>query len=281
MAGCSAVYGNVPMERAAENIRLLLHYAAIAVPVQHGAQTSLDGASVTADHVHGYDGLWGASQALSAPLATVDRHSNLADFISRTDTDISVLGIGPATNIAAALDSGLPERCQSLSVILMTGAFKVSGNITPLAEFNAFSDPKALDTLLQIGVRPILIGLDVCTKVVLAPKDLSFFDRYKASPLASVLKQALSGYMNYYWKASNTEGCFPHDAIALAAMCHPQLFSFDEAHVTVCAIPETRGATRLTPGTPNAIIATDLDGPAFRDLLFSCLDRALTRHRPE
>lgn len=275
IAGCSAVYGNVPLERAAENIRLLLHAISVAVPVQRGARAALDGASVKADHVHGDDGLWGASQILEAAPQALEAGTRLTDFLSHAEDGTCVLGIGPATNIALAFRSGQLTGSEACPVILMTGAFEVPGNITPHAEFNTFSDPQALSDLLQRGARPVLIGLDVCTKVLLGPQDLSFFDGYPRSALAAALKQALSGYIDFYRRAAGVEGCFPHDAIALAAISHPQLFSFEEACVTVSEAPQTRGATRLTPGMPNAIVAKDVDVRAFRDLLFSSLDRAL------
>ena len=81
---------------------------------------------------------------------------------ARTSDGLTIVAIGPLTNLAAALvaDPALSDRLEK--VVVMGGAFEVPGNITPTAEFNFFMDPEAAQIVLEAGVRPVLVGLDVC-----------------------------------------------------------------------------------------------------------------------
>src|SRR4051794_11577258 len=87
------------------------------------------------------------------------------ELIVRTARDcdrLTVVALGPLTNVAAALltDPDLVTRLER--VVVMGGAFEVAGNVTPTAEFNFFMDPEAAQIVLETGVRPELVGLDVC-----------------------------------------------------------------------------------------------------------------------
>ena len=91
---------------------------------------------------------------------------------ARATGRLTVIAIGPLTNLAAALlaDPLLATRLER--VVIMGGAFAVPGNTTPTAEFNFFMDPEAAEIVLTAGVNPVLVGLDVCHRVRLSRTDL-------------------------------------------------------------------------------------------------------------
>jgi inosine-uridine nucleoside N-ribohydrolase len=81
---------------------------------------------------------------------------------ARESDGLTIVAIGPLTNLAAAFvaNPSLADRLER--VVIMGGAFEVPGNVTPTAEFNFFMDPEAAQIVLESGVRPVLVGLDVC-----------------------------------------------------------------------------------------------------------------------
>jgi len=176
LTGCSAVFGNVNAQQAASNLGQILQGADQDITVSIGAEYALDGSQRTAEHAHGADGLWGASAHFSqyrAPLAMPSAMEALRTYILNCGENDVVLGIGPATNLARTLKDIAPVRTPLPKIVMMSGAYHVPGNITSFAEFNAFADPLALNTVLQSGFRPVLVGLDVCTKVTLHRGDLN------------------------------------------------------------------------------------------------------------
>ncbi len=273
VAGISAVFGNVALDRACGALGLLAALAGLRVPVVAGAAAARDGRAPDATEVHGADGLWGATAEHAIPDVSLRGVGPVAAFLGEEG---ALLGIGPATNIAAALETADERRA---SIALMTGAYRTPGNVTPNAEFNAHCDALALAKVVEAGVKPILVGLDVCEKVALTPDDLAFFDAHADSALGRLLRQALAGYIGYY-RDKGAAGSPPHDAIALAAVAAPALFTFEEAHVEIATEGAERGATRLGSGPATAVIAVDIDAAAFRDAFFGALAKAFAAGGP-
>lgn len=272
IAGSSAVFGNVSRAQAAANLKILTRLAGVASGVASGAAAAIDGFVTQAEAVHGADGLWGGAAPFTAEASESDAPMALGSFLA---ADGGVLGIGPATNIALALAR---DAAPTAKLVLMTGAYRQPGNITPHAEFNAYCDPEALARILASGAQPTLIGLDVCEKVWLAAADLAFFDGYPSSGLARLLRTALEGYIAVY-AGRNAPGAHPHDAIALAALVAPELFTFEDVRVEVEAGADARGETRLASGSANARIAADIDADSFRAVFFEALGQCLSRAR--
>ena len=85
-----------------------------------------------------------------------------------------LVATGPLTNIAAALlrDPELPLKLKRF--VLMGGAFREAGNVTPTAEFNIWHDPEAARIVFRAfgaeGAAPLVaVGLDVTRKTMLTP----------------------------------------------------------------------------------------------------------------
>jgi len=273
--GASAVFGNVTVDRAASNLGSLIAASNAKIPVIRGADAALDGRRYLAEHVHGEDGLWGATGFFPAgdcfvANATPTQAIPVNQMESQAN-DIGLLGIGPATNLSLALQH--TRLSSNTRIVLMAGAFRVAGNITPSAEFNAYADPGALADVLHSGINPTVVGLDVCTKVMLPRSFLAKLDDYRSSSAASGLKRALSGYMDFYQQAVGIDGCYPHDAVALAVLVNRELFEFEQARIKVHSDNDKRGMTEISQDGEPAEIATDIDKTKF----FNMLDAGLAR----
>ena len=122
-----------------------------SIPIAVGADRPAKGLYSHAYHVHGSDGL-----GISLPTPTLKPHhikavEFLRDSISASPGELTLIAIGPLTNVAAALDNR-PDIADAIpEIIVMGGAVGVRGNITPHAEFNIHEDPWAANAVFESG----------------------------------------------------------------------------------------------------------------------------------
>src|SRR5207249_4108999 len=166
--GITAVAGNVPLELTLPNALRMVEIAGRDdITVAAGAKGPLLRRLVTATYAHGENGLGGAifAEPKRKPIT-----EPAADFIRRTvrkyPGEITLLTLGPLTNIAAALnaDSVLARMVRGLT---MMGGSLSGGNISPAAEFNVYVDPEAARIVFQSGIPITMVGLDVTRKTAL------------------------------------------------------------------------------------------------------------------
>jgi len=151
LAAISTVAGNVSLRQATLNALILRRFlgSEARVPVWAGSSPPPAGPSIDARHIHGEDGLGGATFALGPELREslpkIDAIPGIAEAEPVTGP-VTILGIGPATNIPSLVERYGPRNVDR--IVLMSGAFFDVGNITGAAEFNAFGDPVALERVL-------------------------------------------------------------------------------------------------------------------------------------
>ncbi len=111
--------------------------------------------------------------------------------------ELILVATGPLTNIALALmrEPALPRLVKRL--VLMGGAYREAGNVTPAAEFNIWHDPEAARMVFRAfgaeGAAPLVaVGLDVTRKTQLVPDDLDRARRALRGPDARAGAAALS-----------------------------------------------------------------------------------------
>lgn len=246
----STVFGNVPLRSATRNVDLLNRLLGRAdIPLYEGADTASDGFSRAAFDVHGDDGLGGATGAFAAakptplPIEDVQPGPDGAATI--------ILGLGPATNVPRLIAGYGRERIAR--IVLMSGVFFDTGNITPEAEFNAHCDPGALDDVLASGLPVTLVPLDVCAKVQLSRSVVRSWLERDPSPAVSLIVEAHMHYMDYYHDWEGIDGCYPHDVIALLAALEPGRFHRLRGSVDVVREGSRRGRTRFAPSEDGSV----------------------------
>ncbi len=234
LLGITTVFGNVTAPQATTNALYLTQLAGRSVPTAQGASKPLfKHAEAPPDFIHGADGLGNLPSRLAASSAQADPRS-AAQFIAQSARaepgQITLVPVGPLTNIAAALalEPKLPQLIKR--IVLMGGAVRVSGNVSPVAEANIWNDPHAADAVFTAGFDLTIVGLDVTYQVIVP---VSLFEKVAAHhkhPLTDTLLHAVRFYSNFYatrypdLKAN--PGCFGHDVLAFIALLHPELFSF-------------------------------------------------------
>ena len=241
--GITAVSGNVPVEQATINaLRVIELLDRTDVWVAQGLGNPLIRDPIRATSFHGIDGLGdsnlphpriraGEQPAINAILGTLD---------SSKQKSTTIVCTGPLTNIGALLTEFPEVKKMIEEIVIMGGAYSLteygSGNETPVAEFNIYSDPEAAKIVFEADVPVKAVGLDVTMnpQVQLSKNDYVRLRNRKGSVAAfagSVLKNNM-----------RTFGRFAlHDPMAVAVKIKPSLFQFSSYHVQV----ETRGEYTL------------------------------------
>ena len=281
LVGITAVAGNVPLALTYRNARFICDLCGFPeVPVHAGADRPLARQPVTGTRAHGESGL--AGMAVDVPLAAVEAGGAIP-FMNETlraaaDDDITLVAIGPLTNVAMLVGKA-PELLPKIrQIVVMGGASRAGGNVTPAAEFNIFADPHAAARVLDCGRPMTIVSLDATHQVLAGPTHAGRLARAGGEPaqrLAALLRPALH---------SRTARFGPdrlpiHDPCTIAWLLKPALFRAE--HVPVAVETEgthTLGATvvdwwGVTGKPPNAHWITEVDGEGVLDLLIERLGR--------
>lgn len=279
--GITTVAGNSTLEKVQRNARILCEMSGQTdIPVYAGCDAPLVLPLATAEEVHGDEGLNGI-EIYKPKMALQKQHA--VDFIIETlagakDDSITLVPTGPLTNIAKAIEKA-PEILPKIKeIVLMGGAMREGGNITPSAEFNIYVDPHAANIIFDCGRPIVAIGLDV-THTVLSSNDV--MKRIKAidSPIAKAAYNILFDYNRFDAEKYGTDGGPLHDPCTMAYILRPDLFKLKACNVRVEAESElTRGHTAVdfwhgTELPRNTRWAYAVDSQGFFDLLISQLKK--------
>ncbi len=265
LLGVTTVHGNQTVDKTTENALRVLELAGRAdVPVARGADRPLVRELHVAAHVHGESGLDGPH----LPAATARPVEQDADdfLVELVDGDVTLVAVGPLTNVAQALARGLrPER------IVLTGGAIAEGNMTPAAEFNIWADPEAAQAVFEAGVPVTMIGLDVTHAALLTPV---WAERFRATGRIGVFVAELVEFFKlYHAHTYGWDGAPIHDAVALAHAFRPGLVTTERMNVEIELESElTRGRTvadrwHRTDRPENALVGVGIDADGFLGLL--------------
>jgi inosine-uridine nucleoside N-ribohydrolase len=253
LLGITTVYGNVTVDQATTNALYLTQLAGCDIPVAQGAGKPLvKRGEAPPDFIHGADGLGNLPSRSPASRAQADRRSAaqfIVDCARAQPGQITLVPVGPLTNIAEALqlEPQLPELVKN--IVLMGGSIKEGGNVSPVAEANIWNDPHAADDVFTAGFDLAMVGLDVTYNVVVP---VSLFEQlavHHKHPLLDTLLYAVRFYAKFYATRypdlKTNPGCFGHDVLAFIALLHPELFSFTQGRLRCVSEGIAQGQTIL------------------------------------
>lgn len=270
----TTVFGNVDVEQTTRNALVILDVAGRPdVPVARGAGRPLlreplgSGAAV-----HGDNGLGGVE--LPEPSAApIDRRAAelIVDRIMASPGEISLIAVGPLTNVALAsrLEPRVVDNVAEL--IVMGGAATVPGNATPLAESNIANDPEAAWIVFRAGFPLAMVGLDVTMEVTMAPEYLDELRRSGTRETAFI--HAIAGhYGDHYARRSGRPGLHAHDALAVLYAIDRGYFRTERWFVDVETRSERAFGQTMTDRRsqwrqePNADVCLEIDAERFLGL---------------
>lgn len=250
----TTVSGNVDVNKTTRNALALLELAGRTdIPVARGCPEPLVRQVVSAAHVHGDNGLGGAvlPEPHTRPLS---QHAIevIIEKILAAPGEITLVPIGPLTNIALALrtEPRLAEYVRE--VVIMGGALRVPGNDTPTAEFNIFADPHAAHIVLHGGWPIRLVSLDVTTVTLLLREQVDRLAQ-NGSPVTRFMRQMLDHYFDVFGPKYGITAFQMHDPLCLAAAFRPDFIQWEPSYVDVeLAGTLTLGETVAYFGRPDS-----------------------------
>ena len=228
--------GNVGLDQCALNalktIRIIDPNSSI--PVARGASRPVTRSPFRAGGIHGPDGLGGVKQMYpDPPVSDLDPRNGvdlILDAARLYSNELVIIATGPLTNIALAISKD-PEAMRSIGRICwMGGSFATTGNITPVAEFNAFCDPEAAQEVLSFGVPMTVAGLDACMLCPFSQEELYQEVSRTPSPVGAFAKAITGMYMDFYHRQENFLGCYLHDPLAVAIAMWPDIITKSQPH---------------------------------------------------
>lgn len=272
--GMTAVAGNTGLEHTAPNLAKIADLLGLDVPLGRGAIRPLWRRDTVPDaNVHGADGLGGYalpdSQRTLEPAVPL-----LARLVEESDQPVTIVAIGPVTNIALFINE-YPETARKVEriVIMGGGARDVLGNATPTAEFNIYYDPDAAAAMFDFGVPITMIGLDVTHKALVGSDHLAGL--YASGGPIAIMVEAITGHYGEAAYSGNDldDAVAQHDSLAIAAAFLPDIVTTEHLFVDVENVGRlTSGMTVVdfagrTGNAPNCDVALDVDTERFVTLL--------------
>jgi purine nucleosidase len=154
----TAVSGNVPLDLVQRNVGIVLDAAgSYPIPTFRGADRPLFAPPVHAASVHGQDGLGDAGFPASSRPIEREPAAQALVRVARENPGATLIALGPLTNVALALalEPDLPQLLAG--TVLMGGAVRAHGNVTPVAEFNIYADAEAAAMVFARGLNPTVL----------------------------------------------------------------------------------------------------------------------------
>ena len=280
--GVGVVAGNASLQVALANTLRICHHYRLNVPVFAGCDRPMTAPLETAERVLGAQGM--RTTGLHLPDVQVAAEglnavAALGNALRNSAVPVTVLAIGPLTNIARTLQAE-PALVDRIDELVLMGGSTERGNHTPAAEFNIYVDPEAADFVFnQAGLRRRMFGLNVCRQVLLERAHVQMVQRWPGERA-----RWLAGYLDAYQRIRHSDGAAPmplYDPVTSAWILRPELFTFQSARVDVELEGRfTRGMTvcDLRAGQnalPNAEIAMSADGPRVVDVVLEAVRKSL------
>lgn len=277
IVGLTTIFGNVSVEQATNNALFLAELMGDDIPVAKGSPKPLvKSIKQYPDFIHGKNGF--GDIKLKSPKQKAIGH-NAAEFIveqlNQYPGEITLVPIGPLTNIALALekDPGITEKVKE--VVIMGGAATVNGNVNPAAEANILGDPHAADKVFTADWPLTMIGLDVTHKVVMTDSYLDQVHNH-SGVLGQFLYQISRFYVDFH-NSIGKQGLYTHDPSTIAYLIQPALFKTVQGEIRVNTEGVGMGQTIMnyginpyfeTPwsGIPKTNVCVEVDEERFLEL---------------
>lgn len=265
----STVNGNVGIEKTTANALKIKRFFNSDVPVHRGASQPLLSAIVDASEVHGESGMEGYTfpEINESDLDSTHAVEAMRDILLKSETPITLIPIGPLTNIALLLMT-YPEVKTYIKEIVLMGGSASRGNVTPLAEFNIYCDPEAAQIVFNSGLPITMIGLDVARSSSLTHETIN--ELKSINETGKMLHQLFKHYRGDDFE----KGINVYDAYTLLYLLHPEHFVVREADVQI----ETDG--KLTRGAsvvdfksqfPNTTVVMSVQANIFKQMFIDAL----------
>ncbi|WP_279046887.1 nucleoside hydrolase [Cedecea davisae] len=266
----TTVSGNTPSEVGYAVASDLIARLGMSVEVARGASRALiEPLAPWREHLDhkvdkvGLRHLWnGVSapqiNAATAPLAV----HKMGELICNNPGEITLISIGPLTNVALALQLYPQMAAAVKEIVIMGGVFNVEGY---LKDTNFGIDPEAAHAVLTSGANIILVPMDVTTQTMMTHQDLDKLATCN-NRLSDFLVETIRPWMDFSMQTRNLPGCWIHDVLTVALLLEPALVSGVEDYVDVSLSGLSRGRT-LRYGPENLRLTVNVEPPRGKPVM--------------
>ena len=219
--GVTVLAGNVCLDQATKNALMALEIAGSYAKVYKGADSRYGGEAIDAFSVFGEDGM--GDMELIHPLGQAE-DKDAVDFILETvkeyPDEVEIISLGPATNIARAMDRD-PETMKHVKMIWSMGTAGLGpGNASPVAEFNVYSDAPAYKRMLDSGNAITVIGLDMCGGIA-QWTDKQFAELLLSGEIGEFVTDSFSKLRQFYANNGSEGSVMNCDSMAMMCAIEP------------------------------------------------------------
>ena len=270
----SVVAGNVPLEMGVQNALYTVELCGNDTPVFAGCAKPLLRKLETAQDVHGRDGLGDIGLPLRGRAPASGHAADaLRDAINANAGDITLVTLGPLTNVALALlrEPDLARRVSHCWI--MGGIGSGHGNVTPTAEFNIWVDPEAAKIVYESGMKMTMVGWDISWKHATFDAEQAAEIRRIGTPLAEFVIDIQATLTEFSMTENALPGFDLPDPITMAAAIDPSIAEYKDYCVDVTTGEGlARGITvvdvlGVSKRAPQMRVAIGADRSAFVEML--------------
>ncbi|MEK8667873.1 ribosylpyrimidine nucleosidase, partial [Escherichia coli] len=202
------------------------------VPVYAGMPQPIMRKQIVADNIHGETGLDGpVFEPLTRQAESIHAVKYIIDTLMASDGDITLVPVGPLSNIAVAMRMQPAILPKIREIVLMGGAYG-TGNFTPSAEFNIFADPEAARVVFTSGVPLVMMGLDLTNQTVCTPDVIARMER-AGGPAGELFSDIMNFTLKTQFENYGLAGGPVHDATCIGYLINPDGIKTQEMYVEV------------------------------------------------
>lgn len=276
LIGITIVAGNQTLDKTLVNGLHVCQHLGLDDSVYSGMSLPMVRDQTVAAYIHGESGLDGP---VFGPLVKKAESTHAVQFIIETlmasDGDITLVPVGPLSNIAMAMRLEPRTIPKIQEIVLMGGAYGL-GNVTSAAEFNIYADPEAASVVFRSGAPIVMMGLDLTSQAQCYPEIIARMEK-----IGNTASKLFSDIMNFVLKtqkeAYGFEGSPLHDSTCIAYLIDPSCIELKSMYTevdlrselcygrTVCDYFNSSGKKH------NSKVALKLDADRFWDIVEECI----------
>ena len=271
----TTILGNVDIDKTTNNALKLMKFFNSKVMVAKGAGLPLLREPVSASDIHGESGMDGYDfgEIDNKNLLKENAVNAMYKVIMATD-DITIVPIGPLTNIALLLRV-YPEVKNRIKEIVLMGGSTMRGNKGVMSEFNIHVDPEAAKIVFNSGIPIVMAGLDVGWKALVFPEDsIKIKTMNKTGDMIYNLFQ-------HYRSFGLKNGLKMYDSCAIAYLIKPEMFEVVDSFVDIEVNGTyTSGLTvvdlrNYLKKEANVKVCLDIDQNMFKEWLLKSIEKCI------
>lgn len=276
--GITTLGGNVPLENTTKNALQAVEECGRDVPVYMGCEKPLMRELVTADNVHGNDGM--GDCGLIHPTRKPEK-MHAVEFILETvaayPDEVEIIALGPASNIALAIMKNRKVMKKVKHIWSMGTSGFGAGNITPVAEFNVFVDAESYAVMLGSGIPVTIAGFDLCLgDAAFTPEEL---DEMSTAPLGRFIAEGNRVKLGFNEKLTGVPFVDLPDAVAMAAVLYPEVVTEAITAHCYCCTKETPAYGQVIIYDISKPFSVKYDIPETFSTVIKSIDPALFKKR--